>query len=92
MTRRIALCLCPGFPLYSVAAALDVMRHANRFATTDYYRWTFLSENDQPVTETLTASHCLPAVTLQARAPSTSRLSLPVSMPARSNSPGSAPG
>lgn len=51
MTQRIALCLCPGFPLYSVAAALDVMRHANRFAATDFYRWIFLSENDQAVTD-----------------------------------------
>jgi len=51
MTQRIALCLCPGFPLYSVAAALDVMRHANRFAATDFYRWTFLSENDQAVSD-----------------------------------------
>ena len=25
------------------------MRHANRFAATDFYRWTFLSENDQAV-------------------------------------------
>ena len=51
MTRRIALCLCPGFPLYSVAAALDVMRHANRFTETEFYRWTFLSENDQAVSD-----------------------------------------
>ena len=51
MTQRIALCLCPGFPLYSVAAALDVMRHANRFATTEFYRWTFLREDDQAVTD-----------------------------------------
>jgi AraC family carnitine catabolism transcriptional activator len=51
MTRRIALCLCPGFPLYSVAAALDVMRHANRFAGKKYYRWTFLSEDDEAVTD-----------------------------------------
>jgi AraC family carnitine catabolism transcriptional activator len=51
MTQRITLCLCPGFPLYSVAAALDVMRHANRFAATEFYRWTFLSEDDQAVTD-----------------------------------------
>jgi len=51
MSRRIALCLCPGFPLYSVAAALDVMRHANRFAATEAYRWTFLSEDDQAVSD-----------------------------------------
>jgi AraC family carnitine catabolism transcriptional activator len=45
VTQQIALCLCPGFPLYSVAAALDVMRHANRFAGAEYYRWTLLSED-----------------------------------------------
>jgi AraC family carnitine catabolism transcriptional activator len=51
MVRQIAFCLCPGFPLFSIAAALEVMRHANRFATSDCYRWTFLSENDQPVSD-----------------------------------------
>jgi AraC family carnitine catabolism transcriptional activator len=49
MNRHIAFCLCPGFPLFSVAAGLDVLRHANRFAASDYYRWTILSENDKPV-------------------------------------------
>jgi len=51
MTRQISFCLCPGFSLFSVAAALDVMRHANRFAATEFYRWTFLSETDQAVTD-----------------------------------------
>ena len=51
MTRRITFCLCPGFSLLSIASALDVMRHANRFATSDVYQWAFLSENDQPVTD-----------------------------------------
>ncbi|MCZ6560145.1 MAG: GlxA family transcriptional regulator [Gammaproteobacteria bacterium] len=51
MTRQISFCLCPGFPLFSIAAALDVMRHANRFAATEFYRWTFLSETDQAVTD-----------------------------------------
>ena len=51
MTRQITFCLCPGFPLFSVAAALDVMRHANRFANTEFYHWTFLSETDQTVTD-----------------------------------------
>jgi AraC family carnitine catabolism transcriptional activator len=49
MVRQITFCLCPGFSLFSIAAALEVMRHANRFATEDAYRWTFLSENDQAV-------------------------------------------
>jgi transcriptional regulator GlxA family with amidase domain len=51
MTHRIAFCLCPGFSLFSIASALDVMRHANRFATSKIYQWTFLSENDQPVAD-----------------------------------------
>ena len=51
MKRRITFCLCPGFSLFSIASALDVMRHANRFAASEVYQWTFLSENDQPVTD-----------------------------------------
>ena len=51
MTRRITFCLCPGFSLFSIASALDVMRHANRFAASEVYQWTFLSENDQPVAD-----------------------------------------
>jgi len=51
MLRRIAFCLCPGFPLFSLAAALDVLRHANRFAARDHYRWLVLSETDQPVAD-----------------------------------------
>jgi len=51
MVRRVTFCLCPGFSLFSIAAALDVLRHANRFATQDYYRWSFLSENDQAVAD-----------------------------------------
>lgn len=49
MPTRITFCLCPGFSLFSLAAALDVLRHANRFAAADHYQWTFLSEDDQPV-------------------------------------------
>jgi len=51
LSRRIAFCLCPGFPLFSLAAALDVLRHANRFAARDHYRWLILSETDQPVAD-----------------------------------------
>ena len=51
MARQITFCLCPGFSLFSIAAALDVMRHANRFAAKEFYQWTFLSETDQPVTD-----------------------------------------
>ena len=49
--RQIAFCLCPGFSLFSVASALDVLRHANRFAGNAFYRWLMLSETDQPVTD-----------------------------------------
>jgi transcriptional regulator GlxA family with amidase domain len=49
MTRRIAFCLCPGFSLFSVASAFDVLRHANRFAARQFYQWSLLSETDQPV-------------------------------------------
>ena len=51
MSRRIAFCLCPGFPLFSLAAALDVLRHANRFAAREHYRWVILSDTDQPVSD-----------------------------------------
>lgn len=51
MSRRIAFCLCPGFPLLSLAAALDVLRHANRFSARDHYQWLILSETDQAVTD-----------------------------------------
>ena len=51
MCCRIAFCLCPGFPLFSLASALDVLRHANRFAGREHYRWQLLSENDQAVVD-----------------------------------------
>ena len=51
MVQHVTFCLCPGFSLFSIAAALDVMRHANRFASSEYYRWTFLSENNRAVTD-----------------------------------------
>jgi transcriptional regulator GlxA family with amidase domain len=49
MNRHIVFCLCPGAPLFSIASALDVLRHANRFSGSEFYRWTFLCENNQPV-------------------------------------------
>ena len=49
MSRHIAFCLCPGMPLFCIASALEVLRHANRFYETDFYRWSFLSEDDRPV-------------------------------------------
>jgi len=65
MPRRIAFCLCPGFSLFSIASALDVLRHANRFSTQDYYQWSILSENDQPVTDA-NAMPLIPGNTLAA--------------------------
>jgi transcriptional regulator GlxA family with amidase domain len=51
MTRTITFCLCPGFSLFSVAAALDVLRHANRFAAKPHYRWSFLCEQGNAVAD-----------------------------------------
>ena len=49
MSRKIAFCLCPGVPLFCIASALDVLRHANRFCGREFYRWIFLCENNEPV-------------------------------------------
>ena len=49
MNRHVVLCLAPGLPLFCLSSALEVMRHANRFADDTAYRWTLLCENDQPV-------------------------------------------
>ena len=49
MSRHIVFCLCPGLPLFCIASALEVLRHANRFAGEDSYRWSLLCEADQPV-------------------------------------------
>ena len=51
MTRRIAICLCPGFSLFSLGSALDVMRHANRFAGRNFYHWQILAEHDRAVAD-----------------------------------------
>ena len=47
--RHIAFCLCPGLPLFCIASALEVLRHANRFAGSEYYSWSFLCEGGQPL-------------------------------------------
>lgn len=47
--RHITFCLCPKFPLFCIASALEVLRHANRFSEKPVYRWSFLCEDDQPV-------------------------------------------
>ena len=49
MERHIVFCLCPGAPLFCIAAALEVLRHANRFHGSPRYRWSLLADNDQPV-------------------------------------------
>jgi AraC family carnitine catabolism transcriptional activator len=49
MNRQITFCLCPGVPLFCIASALDILRHANRFCGREFYRWTFLCENNQPI-------------------------------------------
>ena len=51
MNRYIAFCLCPGAPLFCIAAALEVLRHANRFNGADFYHWSLLSDDDRPVTD-----------------------------------------
>ena len=47
--RHITFCLCPRFSLFGIASALEVLRHANRFAAKPVYRWSFLCEDDKPV-------------------------------------------
>jgi transcriptional regulator GlxA family with amidase domain len=47
--RHIAFCLCPDLPLFALASALEVLRHANRFAQRSFYSWSFLCEGDQPL-------------------------------------------
>lgn len=51
MSRGIVICLCPGYSLFSLGSALDVMRHANRFAGENYYRWQILAEDDRAVAD-----------------------------------------
>ena len=51
MPRQVTFCLCPGFPLFSIASALDVLRHANRFSGKDSYRWNLVSDNDAAVAD-----------------------------------------
>ena len=49
MARHVAFALCPGLPLFCLASALEVLRHANRFAGETAYHWTLLCENDRPL-------------------------------------------
>ena len=49
MQRHITFCLCPRFPLFGLASALEVLRHANRFTKSPLYSWSFLCEKDEPI-------------------------------------------
>ena len=51
MRRHVTFCLYPGLPLFCLASALEVLRHANRFCGEEFYRWSFLTETDQPVAD-----------------------------------------
>ena len=46
---HITFCLCPGFPLFCIASALEVLRHANRFAEERFYTWSLLCEDNEPI-------------------------------------------
>ncbi len=48
-SRHITFCLCPGFPLFCIASALEVLRHANRFVEEPVYSWSFLCEDNKPI-------------------------------------------
>ena len=49
LTRHIVFCLFPGHPLFCLASALDVLRHANRKSGRTVYRWSFVTEDNQIV-------------------------------------------
>ncbi len=49
MRVNITFCLCPGFPLFCISSALEVLRHANRFTEEPVYSWSFLCEDDKPI-------------------------------------------
>lgn len=43
-SQTIAFALAPRFPLFGLASALEVLRHANRFARQPLYRWQLVCE------------------------------------------------
>lgn len=47
--RHITFCLCPGFPLFCIASAIEVLRHANRFTDEKFYTWSILCEDNEPI-------------------------------------------
>lgn len=44
---HVTFCLCPGYPLFCVASALEVLRHANRFCDEPFFSWSILCEGDE---------------------------------------------
>ena len=49
MTCQITFCLAPTFPLFGLASAVEVLRHANRFAGRALYDWNLLCEHGDSV-------------------------------------------
>lgn len=47
--RTFGFLLIDGFPMFSLAAAIDMVRSANRMAERDFYRWIIVSVDGQPV-------------------------------------------
>jgi transcriptional regulator GlxA family with amidase domain len=48
-TRLLTFCLCPSLPLFVLASAIEVLRHANRLGGREFYRWVFLTDHDEEV-------------------------------------------
>ena len=46
---HLVFCLYPRLPLFCLASALDVLRHANRKYGKEVYRWSFVTEDDEIV-------------------------------------------
>jgi len=48
-TRHFSFILADLFPMFCLAAAIDVLRSANRLSDTQYYDWSTVSHDGQPV-------------------------------------------
>jgi len=48
-TRHFSFILADLFPMFCLAAAIDVLRSANRMADTEYYAWSTVSHDGEPV-------------------------------------------
>ncbi len=51
-TQHLIFALCPQAPLFSIASALEVLRHANRACGFEAYSWSLVTENDAYVVDT----------------------------------------